>query len=372
MKSKNSIVLIILFNSAILISSCIDRFEFTADEPERILNVEGFISTVPKAHQVRLSRVEKFGPDFIGRARPEELATVMIKDDLGSVISLTEGESGNYYTAQDFAAELGRSYSLEVFLKDGRRFFSLPEKVMPVPNVDSVTYHSVRTTTADRFNDEIGIAITAHFQDPADQENYYYWKQLPSTFVVVSEPENYLTPGFWDPPKHPWPLDCCSRCFDVDIPSPLNVYSASDFDFNGTYQSRTIGYLRDDGLKFKETYRLDILHLSVSEACQRFLKLVDQQVRLTGSIFDPPPANIRGNILNLNDPTEQVMGYFFASDEQLLRTYIHKENLEFFLTPITLLPIDCRNKYFEQYPNPFRPNPDPLPITPPIDWDPVR
>lgn len=359
---KPSIWLILI----LWMSSCIDRFNFTSEEPERLLNVEGFITTLPKAHQIRLSRLEKFGPEFIGLGRPVTLATVLIKDDLGRVENLVEVGSGYYATSADYAAEVGRSYNLEIYFLDGSRYVSLSETAISVPEVDSVTYHSVRTVTTDRLNDEIGVQVVAHFQDPAEQENYYFWNLLESDFVLVTEPEFYHLP-FDHPtcPRCPAPKPCCSRCFHKDLPKPTNIITLSDADFNGNYQRRAIAYVEDNGLRFKETYRLDIQHLSVSAETHRFLKLIDQQLSLTGSVFDPPPANIRGNIISMDDREEQVLGHFFVSDERFLRIYIKRDQLEFYLSPQTTVPDDCR-EFLQQanLPMPF------LSVDPPADWDP--
>ncbi|WP_317174486.1 DUF4249 domain-containing protein [Aquiflexum lacus] len=333
--------------------------------PQRLLNVEGYITTIPKAHQIKLSQAEKFGPEFVGLGRPVTSATVLIKDDLGSVENLVEVGSGYYATSPDFAAVVGRSYNLEIYLLDGSRYVSLSETAMPVPEVDSVTYHSVRTVTTDRLNDEIGVRVMAHFQDPPDVENYYFWNVLESDFVLITEPELYLLP-FDHPtnPRGPAPKDCCAKCFHKDKPKPTNIITVSDVDFDGIYQNRRIAYVRDDGLRFKETYRLDIQHLSVSAETYRFLKLIDQQLSLTGSVFDPPPANIRGNIISLNDRDEQALGHFFVSDERFLRVYIIRDQLEFYLSPQTTVPDDCR-EFLQQanFPMPF------LPVDPPADWD---
>ena len=34
---------------------------------------------------------------------------------------------------------------------------------------------------------------------------------------------------------------------------------------------------------------------------------------MAGTIFEPPPAIIRGNIYNIHDPKDPVFGYFGAS-----------------------------------------------------------
>jgi hypothetical protein len=338
--------------------SCIDIFPFESAEPEGLLNVEGFVTTLPKAHVIRLSRADKFGPEFIGLNRPITTASVLIKDDVGNVELLEHSESGLYLTRSDFAAQIGRKYNLEIQLIDGSRYISKPEEVLEVPPLDSVAYNAISIPSTDRLNDEIGVEIVGHFQDPADQQNFYFWNVLVSDYQLIAEPENnHNGPNHPTCPRCPNPLECCRVCYRSELPKPTNIITTDDTDFNGNYQSRRIAYIRDNGLRFKGIYRLDMQHLSVSQEAHRYLKLIGQQLNLTGSVFDPPPANIRGNLYNLDNIEEQVLGYFFTSDEVPIRLYIKRENLEFVLRPVTGYPTDCRAARNSS-------------INPPIDWNP--
>lgn len=357
---KRFLVIIGWLLSLVFLTTCIDKFPFTSERPQRILNIEGYLTTLPKAHQIRLSRADIFGPEFNGLNRPEQLATVMIKDDLGNVELLNEVSPGIYLTNENFAAQVGRSYNLEVHLFEGPRFISRPEIAAPVPELDSVTFQSVRTPSLDRMNDEIGVQVLAHFQDPADEQNFYFWNILPSDFQLVSEPELNLNGPFHPTcPKCPNPLDCCKVCYVKEVPRPVNIFVSDDEEFNGIYQRRVIAYLRDNGIRFKGIFRLDMQHMSISQDAYRHLRLIDQHLRLNGSVFDLPPANIRGNMLNLEDQEDQVLGYFFVADERPIRIYIDESKLEYVLRPKTLIPTTCLA---------FRGSG--MTTNPPADWNP--
>ena len=61
----------------------------------------------------------------------------------------------------------------------------------------------------------------------------------------------------------------------------------------------------------------------LSEDEYAFYQTLRQNTETTGSIFDPVPSESRGNIRNLNDPDEMVLGYIGASSQQSVRIFIH-------------------------------------------------
>ena len=89
------------------------------------------------------------------------------------------------------------------------------------------------------------------------------------------------------------------------------------------------------------TFRIDLEQYSISQEAYRFLRLAKQQSELSGSVFDPPPANIRGNMISLDDPDEVVLGYFMAAGEARKRIYINGADLDF-RQPTGLITDDCR------------------------------
>jgi hypothetical protein len=351
----------------LLLSACIDPYNADLEAPERGLTVEAVITTLPGPQEVKLTRNAPYGLSFVGFNRPEILAKVALRDDLGRTFVFTESQDSNrpgvYISDQDFSAEVGRTYNLELELFSGKRYISRPETVAEVPKVDSLTYKSVRTATTNKYIGEVGVQVTAHFQDPKGIENFYHWRPITSTFVLITEPD---AEGGRNPP-----VSCCARCFHTDFPQPANVITYDDKDVDGLYQRKIVAYILDDGVRFKETYRLDFLHLGISQRAHSFLRLVNQQLSLTGSVFDPPPANIRGNMISLDDPNEQVLGYFLVADAEFMRVYIHKDRLEFVKTPFTKIFLDCREFLRAQDGlgrNPIRP--PLLPLDPPDDWNP--
>ncbi len=322
--------------------SCIDPYQIDLEEGAQLLTVDGFITSEPGPHLIRLTRTDTYGSVFEGLIRPVRQAEVNVRDSEGRVTVLTEVEQGVYATPSDFSAVMGLSYTLQIRLLNGREYASFPERVNPVPRLDSLTYRSVRLATADRLDDKFGVQVFANFKDPSDQTNYYYWRARPGTFVLITNPELFtLPPTHPTNPRGPAPKECCKICFLTESSRGQNFASMSDESFNGLETTVPIGFIEDNGFRFKETYRATYTQMAVSQNANRFLGLINQQLSISGSVFDQPPANIRGNIISLDDPDEVIMGYFIAAGAQTKTVYIKRENLTELATP-AIIPDDCR------------------------------
>lgn len=338
--------------------SCIDPYKIDIPQGAQLVTVDGIITTDPGPHLIRLTRSDTYGSVFEGLIRPIIRARVGIRDSEGNVTFLNEIENdGIYATPEGFRARVGVSYSIQIDLQNGKSYTSLPERVESVPQIDSLSYQSVKFNTNDRLIDLIGVQVFAHFKDPSDQDNFYYWRNGTSTFVLVANPEQHtLPPNHPTNPRGPDPKDCCAICYIQDDSRIQRFTLASDENFNGLSQRLPVLFIEDNGLRFKQTYRAEIQQMSVSSSAHRFLRLIEQQTNLTGSVFDNPPANIRGNIISLDDPDEVVLGYFMAGSVAKKQVYIEKEKLEFLQTPRTI-PDDCLTVSGAQ-------------LSPPSDWNP--
>ncbi len=104
------------------------------------------------------------------------------------------------------------------------------------------------------------------------------------------------------------------------------------------------------------THRTNLSQISISPEAYRFLRLVKQQTEISGSVFDPPPANIRGNMISLDDSEEVVLGYFMAGAEARSELYINAVEMEFRQPDAQILD-DCR----------VLPNTS---VDAPLDWNP--
>ena len=324
MKMNKRILLILLT----LIYGCIDPIELDISEELRILVVEGFISTGPGPHQIKLSKSGKYGDLYKSVIRNEERADVWIRDNDGNVTFLTEVSPGTYFTPDDWRAELQKSYTLNIITNIGAQYTSSPETIVPVAPIDSLILQFKKIPTADPAIFISGVEVFARFQDPPDSRDFYIWRNN-GTYIIETRPALFTIVPRLGPPI-PAPKDCCSICWIFEFNADFSIKILNDKNSNGTINTELAAFIPDNGLRFYSKYMAVIQQLSISSEAHAFFDLLEKQLSIDGDIFDPPPATIRGNMINLDNPEENVIGYFYASDVAIDTVFIERSDIEEF------------------------------------------
>ena len=328
----------------VLPMACVDPYEVEVPEGAQLQTVEGIISTGPGPHAITLTRSATYGSIFEGLIRPVSLATVVVRDNEGNVTFLTEGADakGTYFTPANFSARVGRSYTLQIQTIEGKAYTSTPERVAAVPAIQSLNIRTVTVPTEGSDVPKSGIQLLVELKDPADENNFYYWKNGPAVYILETRPDLYTPrPSPANPNRTPQPKDCCVQCFRYEAGNNQSLFVVNDDNFNGLSTRIPAGFIADDGIRFVNKFRMDLKQYSISQEAYRFLRLVKQQAEISGSIFDPPPANLRGNMISLDNPDEVVLGYFMAGGETSRRIYIDKNDLTYKQNR-AIIPDDCR------------------------------
>lgn len=333
----------LLYFLLLLPMSCIDPYEVTVPQGPQLLTVDGLLTTGDGPHVIKLTRGDTYGSVFQGLVRPVRGATVLVRDDQGQVTFLAENtdEPGNYATSVGFSATVGRSYTLQFQLSDGKVYTSLPERVASVPEIQILDYDVIRIPVEGEANERSGVQLVVDLDDPADQNNFYFWRTGVSTFVLKTRPDLFTIRPPEADDRDPDPKDCCDTCFQTESLGNQGIFIATDDTFNGLSTRLPVGFIEDDGIRFVENHRARISQVSITQEAFRFLRLVKQQAEISGSVFDPPPARITGNMISLDDPEEVVLGYFIAGGEAKSEIYINANEMEF-RQPNSIIPDDCR------------------------------
>jgi hypothetical protein len=269
-----------------LLSSCQDVVDLDLPEGDRFLVVEGWITNENRPHDVILTYTAAYFDD--ADPTPVIGATVFLRDDEGMETVLDETSPG-IYTYPD-SGVVGRSYQLEILLENGERYISKYEFLEePAPILDIYWQLSEDEPDPDNGENPDDIYDVLIFAiEPEGLGDHYRWRSILNG-VEQREP------------------------FDIFVTDDQFVDGNPIPEFNVT----------EDLYSLNDT--VTIIQERISRDAFEFLSLLQQQTAFVGGPFDPPPAPIRGNIRNINDPDDLALGFFGASARDRATTIVGVE-----------------------------------------------
>ena len=280
-----------------------------------LLVVEGFINSGQGPTTIRLSRSSDLKDTVLN---PELSALLNVEGEDGSNFVLFSNGNGEYSTGQ-LTLSSGVKYRLHVRTIDGKEYVSDYAPVKYTPPIDSITWH--------REND--GLRVYANAHDPQNNSKYYQWK-FEETWEVHSAYHNnleYITDPVTTIPtavayKYPDHRDDTTiyKCWNTLLSSSIILGSTEKLTSDVVFLP--VHYIEPHSEKLSILYSINLRQYAISHDEYLFLQKMKKNTEQLGTIFDPQPSEISGNIHCLTDPNETVVGFVEVSQEQVKRIFI--------------------------------------------------
>ncbi|MEZ4826370.1 MAG: DUF4249 domain-containing protein [Bacteroidia bacterium] len=298
---------------------CVEPFEPDLQDYENALVVEGYIPEGKNPAKVILSRTFGFDQD-----KPEYIngATVYILDDQGKQIRLQSKGKGVYESDTTVAEGIpGRSYQLQVNLPDGKTYASSWEKMKTSGDIASLEHQFESFVTG--FDTLSGLQLYLSTTSSDQNARFYRWEYEETWMFRVPYPAR----GYWNTvTKEPVFVESDSirrTCYKSAKSVDILLFSTE-----GLQEDKIVDYpllyisTRTDRLNLKYSILVK-QHVLSAEAYNywRVMKEINQEL---GTLFDPIPSDISGNIRNTDDPDEAVIGYFSADGFAQKRIFIDR------------------------------------------------
>jgi hypothetical protein len=288
------IILLFLIGGA-----CIDPIDLAVSSKANKVVVDGTITTEEGVYTIKLSRSLPFNNNNVPPVYlvPETGATVRVEDGNGNSYDFPEVQPGVYQSLGDFTGIPGESYVLKFTIAEGKTYQSKPEvmpDIIPVHDIE-YAYESYERVVENSEGQpvvvtEYGFTLTVVVDDPDDERNYYRWKSN-GTFEFFSNTDN---PDI-------------QKCWANIAQLESGVVATDDRFTDGNEFKTDIGIIPYD----RETkFMARVTQMILTASSYAFWEQVKKQQSNTGSIFDPTPSMIRGNIFNVDNEDESVLGYF--------------------------------------------------------------
>lgn len=297
-----------LFLILLLFTGCIDPIDFETNVEQEFLVVEADFTNEPHLNYVRISYSQPYTNPY---NKLEEKALVTVTSSEGQNYQFKYDRAGYYYPElrEDARGIVGHTYTL--IIKIGEKSYQSSPLVLkqPVP-IDSVHFKMDEQEFAfigqRKAQLHKGYRVLVNYKDPAEQKNFFKWA-FETNYEVSTQPWDYIDPLTLLPD----PKGCCEQCFLKGKFEQVKV--ADDRLTNGkevlNKETVFIPFEQYFGIKNK----LKVYQYTTTDDAYNFFRILEQQQSSTGTIFDPPPAEAKGNIFNVNDNNEQVRGFFNVS-----------------------------------------------------------
>ncbi|MDW3648512.1 MAG: DUF4249 family protein [Bacteroidia bacterium] len=295
--------------------ACIDTIEIDLPESDGgRLVIEGSVERGPDAYVIRVS-VRRTGQDIrdiVLKLEEADIFLIMNDEEVLPLINneaqLIEIRSFHFRHGADPASA---NFRIRVRLKDGRVFESEDQKILdPAASSSLAVNMSERSLVNDAGiliqEDYVELSVNTALRNDLGEELSYLWEV--SGVYEFREVAWTDDPGFFP-----------STCY-VPVSSPpdeINVILASELS-GDSLSNHKIAETEAD-FRFVTGYYYTVLQKTIDEKTAKYWNQVAVNISRDGTIFDPPAGQIEGNIRNINDEQDEVLGYFYVAGVDTLR-----------------------------------------------------
>ncbi|MBF9143064.1 DUF4249 domain-containing protein [Hymenobacter properus] len=294
-----------------LLAGCTDPYmPDVITAPSSYLVVDGSINTAGVT-TIRLSRTQAVASK--SAVPVETRAVVYIEDEGGTRYALTETSVKGTYASAALTLNPARKYRLHLNTTGGKEYASdyVPAKL--TPPIDAVTWNT----------DSNGLNILVSTHDAANATQYYRW-ETDETWEIrppyTPDIEYFggairnITVRY---PTLCWGNERATRVLLTKTTS-LTQDVVSGFRVQQLLPTSERLYTR---------YSILVQQHALTQEEYSYWELLRKNTESIGTLFDPQPARLTGNVHSLSSPTEVVLGFVSAHSITEKRIFIRNADL---------------------------------------------
>ena len=309
----------------VLFGTCVYKFEPPSEGYENLLVVEALLTNGDDPFEVKLSRSIPIDEhNFI----PEENAQISITDNTGSIYDLYQESPGRYLSYPGFKGETGKEYQLQIQTADGEQYISESVLLRETPPIDSVYYRYEERVIADSEDNIPGLQIYVTTHD-ADNDTWYYRWDYKETWEFRTK---YNSTKIWEDGMLKEREEQIYLCWRNHESSSVLLGTSKNLNEDIIFELPLV-YISNATDRLISKYSILVKQYSLSEESYNYWKDLEKINENLGTLFDPQPYVLKGNIHNINDDNDIVLGFFDASSVQEERIFITRGEFPYFAVP---------------------------------------
>lgn len=280
--------------------------------PNHLLVVEGMINTGTDSTFIKLSRTT------ILEQKTELLvetgAIINIESDANDNYSLKELGQGSYTVGPSNLSQT-KKYRLRIKTKDGKIYLSDFVDAKVSPPIDSITWEAKQD----------GLQLYSNTHDEQNKSRYYRWEYTDNWEFNASVLSTSVTNGK-EVVDRDLMTDNIFTCWATSKSSTIMIGTSARLA-KDQLNKGLLNFIPADAEKISIKYSILVKQQVLTKEGFDFWERLQKNTENLGSIFDAQPSQIAGNIHNVSDPDEPVIGFISAGTVQQKRIFIAKDKL---------------------------------------------
>jgi hypothetical protein len=296
----------------LLVSSCVEPyFPEVMEAPNSYLVVNGFINGTGPTN-IQLLRTQNLADQ--SPPPTESRAFVAIEAENGEKYRLNEVEQG-LYSIDGLSLSIATKYRIFIKTANGKEYASDYVTLKQTPAIEKITWEAV--------DNEVQFYVST--RDPKNETWYYRWEfentwQYRAAFTTILKYENgqvVYRDRFDDATYNCWRSE---KSTTVELGTSIRLNS----DVISNYKLQTIPH-NSEKLSIKNSVL--VKQYALSREAFEYWEILKKNTENIGTLFDPLPSQLNGNIRSLSDPQEPVIGFMTASTMQEKRVFVDSREL---------------------------------------------
>jgi hypothetical protein len=296
----------------VFLVSCIDPYNPPqVQQANSYLVVDGYVDLDAGSASIILSRTKNLSES--DEIQPQINAQVSVQVEGGPTYTLLEGSAGMYSADGLILTESDRCKL--IISSEGKNYESEIVPIKKTPAIDSVTY----------VIDNSGVRIEVTTHDPTNSTWYYQWTfeetaKYRSKFQAVNY---YNGPGnfpFYNADNQ------IHVCWQTLSSTTILTATSTNLKEDVIYKF-PLTFIPSDSWKLEERYSILVKQFALDEKMYNYWVELRKNTESLGTLFDPQPSQVTGNIRCTSDPLEPVLGYFSVRAIQEMRIYVDASEL---------------------------------------------
>ena len=276
------------------------------------LVVDGYLQTLGQA-TIRLSRTRSLNDS--ASSSPELNAQLDLLIDNTTDVSFTEVGNGQYSLSTALLDD-NHFYQLHIRTTNGKEYVSDSLFAKPSPAIDSVNWTL----------DPTGLNVFVNTHDQTANTRYYRWEYQETWEHFAHDHSLLIYKGGTVVPRTA--AEEIFECWKSDTLTDILIGSTEKLNTDVVYM-QPVKFIPVTADEVSKLYSIIVYQYAISKEAYQYWDNLKKNTELRGSLFDPQPSQVSGNIHCISNPEEPVLGFVSAGSVTSQRIFINHDDLSY-------------------------------------------